>query len=141
MPKRIVVVSAHLAPLHRGHIEYFTKAKALGDILIVIVNSDEQARIKHNHSFMSCKDRIEVARALECVDMAVEAIDKDQSVCETLRMLHPHVFANGGDRTNDNIPEAEICREMGIELVDGLGEKIESSSWLIENARRADYMV
>ena len=107
--------------------------------MIVIVNNDKQAELKHGYSFMPCSERIQVVRALECVDMVVESIDEDRTVCKTLKMLHPHVFTNGGDQTNANIPEAEICKEMGIELVDGLGDKIQSSRWLIQKVRESSY--
>lgn len=67
--------------------------------------------------------------------VAVIALDKDRTVCETLRLLHPDAFTNGGDQTNQSIPEAKICIEEGIELVDGLGDKIQSSSWLLAKNR------
>ncbi len=139
MPRKIVVASGYLSPLHSGHITYLSKAKSLGDFLIVVVNNDKQAELKHGYSFMPCSERIEVVRALECVDMVVESIDEDRTVCKTLRMLHPHVFTNGGDQTNETIPEAKICNEMGIEMIDGLGDKVQSSRWLIEKVRESEY--
>ena len=84
---------------------------------------------------MTASERVKVVRALECVDIAIESMDTDRSVCKTLAALHPHIFTNGGDQFNDNIPEAEICRKNGIKLVDGLGKKIQSSSSLIKNAQ------
>lgn len=139
MDKKIVVASGYFAPLHSGHIEYLTKSKALGDILIVIVNNDKQLENKHGHVFMSCKERVKVLRALSCVDMAVEAVDSDRSVCETLRILHPHIFSNGGDQFNKNVPEEAICKKMGILMVDGLGDKIQSSSALIKTVKNSEY--
>ena len=88
---------------------------------------------------MTCDERIKVVRALECVDMAVESIDSDRSVCQTLRMLHPHVFSNGGDQFNTEVPEIKICEEMNIEMADGLGGKIQSSSLLIKNVKESNY--
>jgi D-beta-D-heptose 7-phosphate kinase/D-beta-D-heptose 1-phosphate adenosyltransferase len=132
--KRIVVASGYFNPLHKGHIEYLQRSRELGDQLIVIVNNDEQVRMKKGYVLLSAEDRIKVVRELECVDMAIESVDKTRSVVETLKLLHPHVFTNGGDQTNDSIPEAEYCRTMGIELVDGLGEKIESSSDIVNRA-------
>ena len=105
--KKIVVASGYFSPLHKGHIEYLTKSKELGDFLVVIVNNDKQSIMKHNYSFMTCEERIEVIRALSCVDMVVESIDTDRSVCNTLKMLHPHIFTNGGDQTNESIPESD----------------------------------
>lgn len=139
MVNKIVVASGYFAPLHSGHIEYLENSKKLGDILIVIVNNDNQLKNKHNYLFMSCKERIKVLRALSCVDVVVESVDTDRSVCETLRILHPHIFCNGGDQFNKNIPEADICEKLGIKMVDGLGEKIQSSRDLIYNVKKSDY--
>ena len=134
--KKIVVASGYFSILHLGHIEYLEKSKELGDILIVIVNNDKQAALKKNGKILvSCKERIQVVRALRCVDLAVESIDENRSVCRTLAMLHPDIFTNGGDQTNDNIPEAATCKTMGIEMVDDLGSKIQSTSRLIERAK------
>lgn len=132
---RVVCVSGYFNPFHVGHLEYLEQAKALGDKLYVIVNSDEQAILKHGKSFMPAKERVRIIRALHCVDAAIIAVDKDRTVCETLRLICPDVFANGGDQNNDTIPERAVCEELGIELADGLGDKIQSSSWLIAKAR------
>ena len=83
---------------------------------------------------MPCAERVKMVRALACVDAAIESIDEDRTVCRTLSILHPHAFTNGGDQFNDNIPEAKVCRELGIDLVDSLGNKIQSSSWLLKQA-------
>ncbi len=133
--KTIVVASGYFSPIHGGHVEYLQKSKALGDILIVIVNNDEQEKNKKGKTFMRASERVKVVRALECVDIAIESMDTDRSVCKTLASLHPHIFTNGGDQFNDNIPEADTCNQYGITLVDGLGQKIQSSSVLIENAK------
>ena len=124
----IVVASGYFDPLHVGHIEYLEKAKQLGDELVVIVNSDVQAKIKKGRAFMREEDRLKIVKSLKCVDKALISIDNNNSVCESLRLVKPHIFANGGDRKEDEIPEAEVCRELGIEMVDGLGDKIRSSS-------------
>ena len=123
-----VVASGYFDPLHVGHIEYLEKAKQLGDELVVIVNSDVQAKIKKGRAFMREEDRLKIVKSLKCVDKALISIDNNNSVCESLRVVKPHIFANGGDRKEEEIPEAEVCRELGIEMVDGLGEKIRSSS-------------
>lgn len=132
---KIVCVSGYFDPIHVGHIEYMERAKQLGDQLYVIVNNDDQARLKKGKPFMPASERLKVVRSLACVDAAVIAMDQDRTVCETLRYLRPDVFANGGDQTNASIPEAPICEELGIELVDGLGEKIQSSSWLLAKSK------
>ena len=128
-----VCVSGYFDPIHIGHIEYFKKAKALGDKLVVIVNNDTQAYMKKGGSFMPADERIQLIRELRCVDKVVKSIDLDRTVKETLINIEPKpsYFCNGGDQNNNSIPEAEICNNLGIELCDGLGDKIQSSSWLI----------
>ena len=127
-----VCISGYFDPLHVGHLEYISKARALGDYLLVIVNSDAQATLKKGKSFMAEGERVKILQALRDVDEVVLSLDKDRTVRETLRSLDPKpdLFCNGGDQTNVSIPEAEICEALGIDLVDGLGAKIQSSSWL-----------
>ena len=89
---------------------------------------------------MECSERMKIVKELKCVDMVVEAVDEDRAISKTLSILRPHIFTNGGDQFNDNIPEAEICRKFNIKLVDGLGEKKQSSSAIIARAREiGDY--
>lgn len=133
---KVVCVSGYFDCFHQGHLEYLEKAKALGDKLYVIVNNDEQAALKKGRAFMPASERVKIIRSIYCVDAAIIAVDKDRTVCETLRIVHPDVFANGGDQNNDSIPEKAICEELGIQLVDGLGDKIQSSSWLLAKARQ-----
>lgn len=137
MPKRIVVASGYFDPLHYGHVEYLQKSREAGDKLIVIVNNDNQARLKKGFVVTPARERVKLVRELECVDMAVESIDEDRTVCKTLAILHPHIFANGGDQTNESIPEAEVCRELGIVLLDGLGDKVQSSRWIMSEMKEA----
>ena len=127
---KIVVTSGYFDPLHVGHLECLELAKHLGDKLIVIVNSDLQAKLKKGKSFMKEDDRMRIILALECVDEVFLSIDKDKSQCKSLKYLKPDIFAKGGDRMSDEIPESKVCRELGIEIVDGLGKKIRSSSEL-----------
>ena len=136
--KKLVIVSGYFNPLHKGHLELFRKAKEVGDLLCVIVNNDIQRELKGSQFFQDQEERVEIIRELTMVDMAWISIDKDKTQNETLKMLVNKfygtmklAFANGGDQNNDNIPEAEICRQFGIELIDGLGDKIQSSSWLL----------
>ena len=134
MGKIVVAASGYFDPLHVGHVEYLEKAKKLGDMLVVIVNNDKQAVLKKGKAFMSCKERIQILRSLACVDFVVESMDQDSTVCKTLAALHPDIFAKGGDRFVTNIPEAILCCENNIKLVDSLGDKIQSSSSLIKAA-------
>ena len=135
MPETIVCVSGYFSPFHKGHLEYLEKSKKLGDKLVVIVNNDKQSYLKKGSSFMKEDERLEIIRALKCVDYAVLSIDDDRTVCKTLRSVRPHIFTNGGDQNNTTIPENKLCEELGINLVDGLGDKIQSSSWLIEKIK------
>ena len=130
---KIVCVSGYFDPIHVGHLEYLEKSKKIGDYLFVIVNSDYQAQLKKKKSFMDQYERLKIIRSLKCVDAAIIAVDKDRTVRETLRIVKPHLFTNGGDQNNNTIPEIEICEELDIDLVDGLGDKIQSSSWLLKN--------
>jgi len=126
----IVAASGYFDPVHIGHIEYLTLAKSLGDKLIVIVNNEVQTIAKKGAEFMPLKERVEIIKALRCVDEVVISIDTDASVCKTLELIKPNIFAKGGDRYTYEIPETPICQKLGIKIVDGLGAKIQSSSEL-----------
>ena len=125
---KVVAVSGYFDPIHVGHLEYLKMAKSLGDKLVVIINSDYQAGLKKGKSFMPEEDRLEIVQALRCVDEVFLSIDKDKSVCKSLEYLKPNIFANGGDRSLEEIPETAVMKKHNIEMVDGLGEKIRSSS-------------
>ena len=132
--EKVVIVSGYFDPLHVGHLEYFKLAKDLADELIVIVNNDEQAKLKKGESFMSERDRMEIIYALECVDEVLISCDEDASVCKSLELAAQFkpmahlIFAKGGDRNFGEVPEVDVCEKLGIEMVDNLGEKIRSSS-------------
>ena len=128
---KTVAISGYFDPLHVGHLEYIELASELGDHLTVIVNSDLQCELKKGKSFMSEKDRVRIIQALKAVDTTFLSIDEDLSVCKSLASVKPDVFANGGDRTLGEIPETRVMKEYGIEMVDGLGSKIRSSSCLL----------
>jgi bifunctional ADP-heptose synthase (sugar kinase/adenylyltransferase) len=104
---------------------------------MVIVNNDDQARLKKGRPFMPCKERMQLIEELKCVDIVVESIDTDRTVCNTLSTVEPKpdFFCNGGDQNNNTIPEGSVCEARNIELRDGFGEKIQSSSWLIGNSQ------
>lgn len=137
--KKAVIVSGYFNPIHKGHIEYFENAKAHGDELWVIVNNDYQRELKGSKEFQDQNERLKIVESLRVVDEAYISGDNDRTVCGTLRYLastygnrYQLAFANGGDQNNDSIPEAPVCKECGIELIDGLGDKIQSSSWLLK---------
>lgn len=137
--KKVIVASGYFDPLHIGHVEYLKLARMLGDMLVVIVNNDKQAALKKGKSFMSENDRWRLVGELKCVDIPVLSIDDGASVSDTIQMLvdkgfNPAIFAKGGDRFSNEIPEAQVCKKHNIQIVDGLGDKIRSSSELISNA-------
>jgi D-beta-D-heptose 7-phosphate kinase/D-beta-D-heptose 1-phosphate adenosyltransferase len=86
---------------------------------------------------MPVDERIKIIQELKCVDYVVKSIDTDRTVCKTLATMEPrpNYFCNGGDQNNESIPEAKICNELGIQLLDGFGNKIQSSSWLINGIK------
>ena len=133
MSGTIACVSGYFDPIHIGHIEYFKLSKKVADKLMVIVNNDEQAILKKGKAFMPADERIRIIQELKCVDFVVKSVDLDRTVCQTLASASPRptFFCNGGDQNNNSIPESAICEELGIVLLDGFGEKIQSSSWLI----------
>jgi len=126
-----VAASGYFNPLHKGHVEYLEKARSLGDHLVVIVNSDLQRRLKGSKEFMDENERMYIVSALKCVDEVFLSIDADGTVCASLEAVKPHIFAKGGDRFTGEIPEANVCSKLGIKMVDGLGQKVQSSSWLL----------
>ena len=127
-----VAASGYFNPLHKGHVEYLQRARALGDYLVVIVNSDLQRAIKNSKPFMDEQERMFIVGALKCVDEVFLSIDEDATVCRSLEAVSPNIFAKGGDRFTKEIPEAGVCQRLGINMVDGLGGKIQSSSWLLK---------
>ena len=140
--KKAIIVSGYFNPVHRGHLDLFNNAKAHGDKLWVIVNSDLQRKLKGSKEFMNEDERMQIVSSLKMVNLTMVSIDEDSTVIETIRALYTKAiskdpkyklaFANGGDQTNDSIPEAAICRHLGIELIENLGNKIQSSSWLLK---------
>ena len=133
-----VVVSGYYDPIHVGHLEMMKLAKQLGDELVVIVNNDKQAKLKKKKSFMSEDDRLEIVRAIRHVDGAFISIDEDKTVCGSLQKVRRNyrdyeiIFANGGDRHSGEIPESKVCKECDIQMIDGLGDKIRSSSKIVK---------
>ena len=136
---KAVIVSGYFNPLHKGHLEYLNHAKAIADKLIVIVNNEHQRELKGSKAFQDEEERVIIISNLKAVDEVVLSVDQDRTVCETIRHIsekfgkeYDLAFANGGDQSNESSPESPICKELGIALIDGLGEKIQSSSWLLE---------
>lgn len=137
--KKGVIVSGYFNPIHKGHIEYFNNAKALADELFVIVNNDCQRALKGSKEFQKEDERAFIVANIKSVDHCIMSIDEDRTVCKTIAKIakdfgedYDLIFANGGDQNNNTIPERPICDQVGITLADGLGDKIQSSSWLLK---------
>ena len=148
----VVVISGYANPVHRGHCDYCRLARQLAGpdgYVYFIVNSDAQSRLKKGFSFVPEDDRMAIMGALRDVDEAVLSIDEDRTVCTTIRMLctdaayathRPTHFANGGDVTPDSpAPEAAVCWSHGIDMVYGLGDKVQSNSWILERSVKAAF--
>jgi len=137
--QKAIIVSGYFNPIHKGHLEYFNNAKAMADQLFVIVNNDHQRELKGSKEFQDEKERMIIVSNIKAVDKAILSIDTDRTVCATIKMIAEQFgeefelgFANGGDQNNDTIPERAVCEEMNVALIDGLGDKIQSSSWLLK---------
>ena len=136
---KAIIVSGYFNPIHKGHLEYLNCAKAIADKLFVIVNNDNQRELKGSKEFQDEDERVIIISNLKAVDEVFLSIDKDRTVCKTIKHIsekfgkdYKLAFANGGDQSNEIISEVPVCEELGITLIDGLGEKIQSSSWLLE---------
>jgi N-acetylglucosaminyldiphosphoundecaprenol N-acetyl-beta-D-mannosaminyltransferase len=148
--KRIIITSGYFNPVHSGHINLIREAKALGDELVVIVNSDAQAKLKGSIPFMPEHERLEIIKSLKPVDHAMLAVDSTRDVGKSLRAVGQQFpgaklfFAKGGDRNSGNIPEEEIkaCLDFDIQIINNVGGgKVQSSSWLIENVVNAFFQI
>ncbi len=138
----LVICSGYFNPIHKGHIEYLRRSKELGDFLYVIVNNDYQREMKGSRSFMEAEERKLIVESLKFVDRAMIAIDDERTVNRSIKWImnsigknfNHYIFANGGDQNRNTVGETQLCEELGIELADGLGDKIQSSSKLIKEA-------
>lgn len=135
----VVITSMYANPIHPGHIECLEMARKLGDRLVVIVNNDHQQMLKIGKIFQDEDFRMRVISALKAVDSVLLSVDMDGSVCESIetvvlneRMVLGEdtnfIFAKGGDRFVNNIPEVDVCNKLGVKIVDGLGAKTHNST-------------
>jgi cytidyltransferase-like protein len=145
----VAIASGYFNPIHKGHIELFEKAKQICDGLIVIVNNDRQRELKGSKEFQTEEERCKIISSLKSVDGVFLSIDDDRTVRESLKLLSERykkmendpvrnpatqyqlIFVNGGDQFSNEVAERDVCREYGIYMIDGLGNKIQSSSWLL----------
>lgn len=134
-----IVLSGGFDPVHVGHVRMFKAAKELvgekGEV-IVVLNCDNWLIRKKGKRFMDQKERAELIESIEAVDTVYIHESDELHVSEALRTLKPDIFGNGGDRRNEgDIPETDVCKELGIKMVFNIGEggKIQSSSWLLRD--------
>ena len=137
--QKAIIVSGYFNPINKGHLEYFNNAKAIADKLFVIVNNDHQRELKGSREFQDEKERMIIVSKIKAVDKSILSINTDRTLCATIKMIAEQYggefelgFANGGDQNNDTIPERAVCEEINVALIDGLGDKIQSSSWLLK---------
>ena len=138
---KVVAVSGYFDPPTPTHLVYFQAARKLGDLLVVLLNNDDQLLMKRKGTKLEGRiryplvDRALILSELRTVDTVVVSIDTGRGISETLKIVKPHIFAQGGDRNLANLPEEEIeiCKEISCEIVCGVGggrnEKSHSSSW------------
>ncbi len=138
MSDKVVAVSGGFDPVHIGHIRYLKGAAELGKVLVML-NTDEWLTRKKGKPFMLYEERKEILEAIRYVDKVAPVVDEGDSVSESIRHYKPDIFAKGGDRTIDNIPDEEkdAIKSVGGSLVVGVGGgKIQSSSWLIKGSKK-----
>lgn len=131
----IVATSGGYDPFHPGHASCILESSRYGNTLVVIVNGDTFLRNKKGKPFMDLEVRCQVISSIRTVDYVIPfETDEDDTVCEALRIIRPHVFTKGGDRTDlSNIPEWDVCKELGIEIITDVGsEKAWSSTDYLE---------
>lgn len=129
--EKTVCISGGFDPIHFGHIRLIEESSKLGK-LTVIINDDKFLVKKKGFVFMPLRERVVILKAIRGVETVFIAPDTDGTVCKALRQLRPNIFSNGGDRTVTNVPEVEVCRELGIEMRFNVGgSKVQSSSDLV----------
>ena len=136
--QKAIIVSGYFNPIHKGYLEYFNNAKAIADQLFVIVNNDHQRELKGSREFQDENERMIIVSN-------IKAVDTDRTVCKTIESISEQFgsefnlgFVNGGDQTNEICPEKDVCNEFKIQLIEGLGDKIQSSSWLLKTTTDKD---
>jgi cytidyltransferase-like protein len=136
----IVLITGGFDPIHSGHLAYITEARKLGDTLVVGLNSDDWLTRKKGQPFMPFEERLEVLRHIQEIDYIINFDDYDNTAKQAIREVRKKfkkdkiIFANGGDRTTDNIPEMDVDVK-NVEFVFGVGgeDKKNSSSWILQN--------
>jgi cytidyltransferase-like protein len=147
----IAIASGYFNPVHKGHIALFERAKEIADKLIVIVNNDKQRKLKGSKEFQTEDERCKIISSLRVVDGVLLSIDEDRTVRESLKLVYERykkleenpvmnpcvkyklLFVNGGDQFSSEVAERDVCQQYGIYMIDGMGGKIQSSSWVLSD--------
>lgn len=144
MMNKVVVVSGGFDPIHSGHIQHFKDAKSLGDFLVVALCSDKWLERKKGKYFMDWEERKSIISELKPVDLVIDFLDDDAgsstgAILKCLDMFPDSeiIFANGGDRTKENIPEMSIRSER-VKFVFGVGGNYKKNSSSIILSRWAN---
>ena len=146
-PMRVTAISGYFNPIHSGHIDYIKSAKQRGDLLVVIVNNDNQVKLKGSVPFQDENERFKIVNNIKNVDRTILSIDEDSTVCDSLRLVYKTYqddpffdemfFCNGGDRKEGGVPEDILTEEIGVKMLYNVGGgKVQSSSELIKNAAK-----
>ena len=133
---KLIMVSGGFDPIHIGHVRMILEASKYGDV-IVVANSDDWLIRKKGYVFMPWQERAEIIESIRGVFRVEHVDDSDGTVCEAIKRIKPDVFANGGDRKDNNTPEVALCNKLGIGLAWNVGGgKIQSSSELVSASKK-----
>ena len=134
--KKMIMVSGGFDPPHIGHVRMFREAAKWGDV-VVAINSDDWLMRKKGYVFMPWEERAEIIREFASVTVVTHFDDSDNTACDAIKKFTPDAFANGGDRKKENTPEMDLCDDLGVQMLWGIGgkDKPQSSSWLVNKLR------
>ena len=140
--KNVIIVSGGFDPVHKGHIRMFREAANLGANVIIGLNSDDWLTRKKGKPFMEWEERAEILESCKFVSQVMSMDDSDDTANDIIKQVSKKYegyniyFANGGDRGKGNVPELDVCRDLNVTMLWGIGGgKIQSSSWLIDGGK------
>ena len=143
--KNVIIVSGGFDPVHKGHIRMFREAANLGHQVIIGLNSDDWLTRKKGKPFMKWDERAEILECCKFVTQVMSMDDSDDTACDIIKQVANLYkgqemniyFANGGDRKKGNVPELDVCKDLNVVMLWGIGGgKIQSSSWLIDGGNK-----